>query len=223
MSGFLIVFCTEIDIMIQISISIIFSWVVSLHSAPNYGHPSGPLFFPCGLQALRFNFWHREQGLTGFYISESFDPPCPWCVKPMSWRALILASFFFSAKRIRDTISELLGSLQWLAISQQKAQLLSGLPSLSLRLVSWEGHKLILEHDNLSWVDLRFLSEKFQVLFSQPFLFLVTQISVWSSLWFQKIIVTRFRRFEEPLGLPTDNILMVWQGGREDFFIFLCR
>ena len=43
---------------------------------------------------------------------------------------------FFSAKRIRDTISELLGSLQWLAISQQKAQLLSGLPSLSLRLVS---------------------------------------------------------------------------------------
>lgn len=100
MSGFLIVFCTEIDIMIQISISIIFSWVVSLHSAPNYGHPSGPLFFPCGLQALRFNFWHREQGLTGFYISESFDPPCPWCVKPMSWRALILASFFSQQREL---------------------------------------------------------------------------------------------------------------------------
>jgi hypothetical protein len=27
----------------------------------------------------------------------------------------------------------------------------------------------ILEHDNLSWVDSRFLSRKFQVLFLQPF------------------------------------------------------
>ena len=174
--------------------------MVNLHSAPNYGHPSGPHFFPCGLQALRFNFWHQEQGITGLYIPRaSFLHVHD--VKPMSWRAF-WHLFFFSAKRIRDTISELLGSLQWLAISQQKAQLLSGLPSLSLRPDSWEGGKSWNMITSVGFIQ-DFFVERFQVLFYNHSL--VIEISVWSSLWFQKI-VTRFWRFDEQLGLPTDGL-----------------
>ena len=125
-------------------------------------------------------------------------------------------SFFSSEKRIKDTISELPGSSQWLAISQQKFQLLLGLPSLSLRPDSWEGGKI---WNMITSVGLFGVScpKIFRYYFTT--ISWVTQISVWSSLWFQKI-VTRFWGLDEPLGLPTNNLLMVCQGGREFLYFF---